>query len=221
MNIAIRRQRFGQLVPLALIGAGLAILGYCGYVRVDRWIFQQREGREITRRTQQAASPAVVIGAAASSGPIGRIAIPRLGLSAVIAEGADEAALRRAVGHVPGTALPGQPGNVGLAGHRDTFFRPLRHVRLNDIIVLATEHGEFRYRVASTRVVDPHAVEVLDPTAEETLTLVTCYPFSYIGAAQTGSSSGRKGPAFNHEYVGIEFLARAARKPGVASRGRQ
>lgn len=181
MNITIGRQSLRQAVPLALIGAGLAMLAYCGYIRLDRWVFQQREGRELARRLQAASPP--IRGAPASSGPIGSMAIPRIGLSAVVAEGAGEAALRRAVGHVPGTALPGQLGNVGLAGHRDTFFRPLRNIRLNDIIVVATARGEFRYRVVSTSVVGPHAVEVLDPTAEETVTLVTCYPFSYIGAA--------------------------------------
>jgi sortase A len=181
MSITMRRQRLRQSVPFVLMGSGLAILLYCGFVRADAWIFQQREGREFTRRAQTTSLPGR--GAAVPSGLVGRITIARLGLSAVITEGAGEAVLRRAVGHVPGTALPGQPGNVGLAGHRDTFFRPLRNVRRDDIIVLATQLGEFRYRVVSTKVVESHSVEVLGPTVEETVTLVTCYPFSYIGAA--------------------------------------
>jgi sortase A len=170
-----------QSISLVLIVGGLSILGYCSFVRADTWIFQHREGQAISRRDESASTPGP--SAPEPSGLIGRIAIARLGLSAVITEGAGKDVLRRAVGHVPGTAFPGQPGNVGLAGHRDTFLRPLRNVRLNDIIVLMTERGEFRYRVVSTKVVDPHSVEVLDPTIKEALTLVTCYPFSFIGAA--------------------------------------
>jgi sortase A len=148
---------------------------------MDTWMFQQRGEREIARRAQVPSPPG---GAAAKpSGLIGSIAIARLGFYAVITEGAGEATLRRAVGHVPGTALPGEPGNVGLAGHRDTFFQPLRNIRRNDMIELATGRGELYYQVVSTKVVGPDAVEVLEPTVGEALTLITCYPFSYIGAA--------------------------------------
>ena len=181
MSITARTRNLLQPVTFALVGLGLAILGYCGFVRADTWLFQQREGREIERRAQRTSMPGG--GSAEASATIGRIAIERLGLSAVITEGASEAALRRAVGHVQGTALPGQPGNVGLAGHRDTFFRPLRNVRVNDIVVLSTGQGEFRYRVVSTKVVGSQAVEVLRSTVEETVTLVTCYPFYFIGSA--------------------------------------
>jgi sortase A len=180
--VPIKRQGAWQPVAaLVLIGSGLAILGYCAFIRADSWIFQRREGRELTHSAQTTSPTGRA--APAPSGIVGRITIARLGLAAVITEGAGETVLRRAVGHVPGTALPGQPGNVGLAGHRDTFFQPLKDVRLNDIIVLATDGGEFCYRVVSTKIVDPRSVEVLDPTVGETLTLVTCYPFRYIGAA--------------------------------------
>lgn len=181
MASMIWRQRLRRSVPLVLMGGGMAILIYCGLIRADAWIYQRRQEREIARRAAST-SPAGDV-EAVRSGLVGRIGIARLGLSAVIAEGADETVLQRAVGHVPGTALPGKPGNVGLAGHRDTFFRILRDVRPNDIVVLATERGEFLYRVVSTQVVGPHALEVLDSTAAETVTLITCYPFSYIGAA--------------------------------------
>jgi sortase A len=79
--------------------------------------------------------------------------------------------------------LPGQLGNVGIAGHRDTFFRPLRNIRQGDMIALTTLEGEYRYRVVSTSVVSPSEVSVLRPTGEEVLTLVTCYPFYYVGSA--------------------------------------
>jgi sortase A len=91
--------------------------------------------------------------------------------------------LRRPVGHIPGTALPGQNGNIALTGHRDTFFRPLRNIRLDDIVTLSTLQGQYRYRVLSTKVVSPDNVSVLDPGQREILTLITCYPFYFVGAA--------------------------------------
>jgi sortase A len=114
---------------------------------------------------------------------IGRIMIPRLNIRAVVQEGVDDKTLRRAVGHVPGTALPGEAGNVGLAAHRDTFFRPLRHVRKNDRITLETLDGDYDYVVDSIRIVTPKDVEVLAPSKNPVLTLVTCYPFYYVGHA--------------------------------------
>jgi sortase A len=116
-------------------------------------------------------------------GLIGRIEIARLGLSVMVVEGDDGKTLRRAAGHVPGTALPGQPGNVGITGHRDTFFRPLRNIQLDDVITLTTLQGEYRYRVVSTEVVSPEDVAVLEPTGGEILTLMTCHPFYFVGAA--------------------------------------
>jgi sortase A len=118
-----------------------------------------------------------------TTGTIGRIEIPRLKLSAVTREGADARTLRRAVGHVPSTALPGEPGNAAFAGHRDTFFRKLRDVRKGDEIVFTTPEGRHRYVVSDVRVVQPSDVSVLEPTPSPVLTLVTCYPFNYIGSA--------------------------------------
>jgi sortase A len=109
--------------------------------------------------------------------------IPRLGLSVVVVEGVGRTTLRRGVGHIPGTALPGEDGNVGLSGHRDTFFRPLKDLRIKDEIQISTLKGDFSYEVESLRVVEPSDVGVLEPARENVLTLVTCYPFFYIGAA--------------------------------------
>lgn len=113
----------------------------------------------------------------------GEISIPRLGMKDMIAEGVDNATLRRAVGHIPGTAAPGIPGTIGLAAHRDTFFRPLSHIRDNDLIVLDTQHGEYEYRVERFFVAAPSDVEVIGAASGADLTLVTCYPFWYIGPA--------------------------------------
>lgn len=114
---------------------------------------------------------------------IGRLEIPNLRLTAMVREGADAGTLRRAVGHIPGTALPGRTGNVGLAGHRDTFFRALRNIQPNDAIELQTERGTYRYVVESTSIVGPRDVRVLASSGGQSLTLVTCYPFYYVGSA--------------------------------------
>jgi sortase A len=114
---------------------------------------------------------------------IGRIEIPRVSVSAVVKEGVDTTTLSRAAGHVPATALPGEKGNVGVAAHRDTFFRGLRNVRQGDLVRLETVDGTYLYKVDTMKIVWPKNVEVLDPTADRRLTLVTCYPFNYIGSA--------------------------------------
>jgi sortase A len=113
--------------------------------------------------------------------PMARITARRIGLDAPILEGTDQETLKKAVGHFPRTPLPGQPGNVALAAHRDTFFFPLRYIRIGDEITLTTPDGSYRYQVDSTRVVMPRNIEVLDPTNESILTLVTCYPFDLRG----------------------------------------
>jgi sortase A len=114
---------------------------------------------------------------------VGRIELPRVGVSAIAREGVGAGTLRRAVGHVPRTALPGARGNAAFAGHRDTFFRGLRDVRPGDVVTVTTPSGMFRYIVREARIVLPSDVSVLDPTSQPTLTLVTCYPFTYLGPA--------------------------------------
>jgi LPXTG-site transpeptidase (sortase) family protein len=114
---------------------------------------------------------------------VGRIEVPRLRMSALAREGVDVRTLRGSVGHVPGTALPGEPGNAAFAAHRDTFFRPLEGIRSGDAIVVTTADGIHRYTVVGTRVVEPTEVSVLRSTERSQLTLVTCYPFDYVGSA--------------------------------------
>jgi sortase A len=113
----------------------------------------------------------------------GRIAIPRLDVSTIVLEGVDASTLRRGAGHIPETALPGDRGNVGIAAHRDSFFRSLKDIRKNDIVRLETLEGTFRYRVDWTRIVTPDDITVLGDTGDAELTLVTCYPFYYVGSA--------------------------------------
>ncbi|MGD0962608.1 MAG: class D sortase [Candidatus Acidiferrales bacterium] len=114
---------------------------------------------------------------------VGMIEIPALGLATKVLEGSNANTLRLAVGHIPGTALPGPSGNVGLAGHRTTFFRSLRKIKVGDEIRFSTVAGAFKYRVVSLQIVLPNAIEVLNATQLPTLTLVTCYPFDFIGPA--------------------------------------
>jgi sortase A len=181
-------KRILRWAQYALFAGGATMLAYCGFVLIDTWMFQHRERHHLeqllgARPGGPAQSSRSASRPAAADGLIGRIEIPRLGLSAIFMEGTDRTTLRHAVGHIAGTAVPGQPGNVGLAGHRDTFFRPLRNIRRNDIITLTTLRGKYRYRVVSTKVVDPYDIAVLNPSSNEVLTLVTCYPFYFVGSA--------------------------------------
>lgn len=129
---------------------------------------------------RRVASPVI---AAQASSALGRIEISSIGLAAMILEGTDDNTLRRAVGHIPGTPLPGRSGNVAIAGHRDTFFRALRNIRKDDEIKLATLDASYLYRVDSTRVVEPENIQVLEASDEAILTLVTCYPFNFVGSS--------------------------------------
>jgi sortase A len=120
---------------------------------------------------------------AAGNIPLGRIEIASIGLTAMIQEGTSNRTLQRGVGHITGTALLGKSGNVGLAGHRDTFFRKLRDIQAGDDIKLTTLTGSVLYRVDLISIVEPEDSGVLRDSGENILTLVTCYPFSYIGPA--------------------------------------
>jgi sortase A len=138
--------------------------------------------RERGPRGLPAAPPETPISRKAGS-LVGRLEIPRLKLSAMVLEGSDSGTLSLAVGRVPGTADPGQAGNVVLGGHRDTFFRPLRSIRAGDAVTLVTPRDAYRYVVEWTSIVDPANREPLKATPARSLTLVTCYPFRYIGPA--------------------------------------
>ena len=182
-----------------MIGAGM--LGWVGLVYLEARSYQRSEERALMEmrlqlRAQGSPSPKTAapgVGLEVARPPetrsildpglIGRIEIPRLGVAAIVREGTSRRTLELAVGHVAGTALPGQHGNVGLAAHRDTYFRRLAGIRKNDTIRITTPDAIWEYKVQSTAVVDPDAVEVLAATDDAMLTLVTCYPFGYVGPA--------------------------------------
>jgi sortase A len=153
-----------------------------GYVR--QLLFGPREvpGPETPEEGKKAERPRRLPRPATGS-MIGRLEIPRIKISSVVREGADDKTLKRAAGHVPYTPLPGEHGNVGIAAHRDTFFRNLRGVREGDAIRLTTTWGTFDYVVDSLKIVRPENIEVLNPTSDPSITLVTCYPFNYVGSA--------------------------------------
>ena len=135
------------------------------------------------RSSQPQAETRPALQPVADGTPFARLQIDRLNMNLMVIEGVTDDDLRKAVGHIPYTALPGNPGNVGLAGHRDTFFRPLRNIQVGDVISLTTSQGTHVYQVENTEIVKPEDSGMLRPTAQPTLTLVTCFPFYYVGSA--------------------------------------
>jgi sortase A len=155
---------------------GLLSIGYWVQLGVKARWGQMQGARELER--PGGAAPSHLNGDV-----VGRLEIPRLSLSTIVFEGADQDVLERGAGHLPGSALPGDRGNTVLAAHRDTFFRPLRGIRVGDVVKIHTEPKDSVYVVEYARIVEPDEVDVLKPTPEPALTLITCYPFRYIGPA--------------------------------------
>lgn len=200
------RSRITRATRLVLLIVGIVCLGiYCesyiyraAYQMYEGWRFDHEApaaaapSPDAGPRTKRAALPAVLpnpdrgVPRKPISGTgwiVGRITIPRLRISALVEEGVDETTLARAVGHIPGTALPGETGNIGIAGHRDTFFQQLKDLKPDDEIDITTHSGHYHYTVQSLTVVDPSDVSVLESTGGKLLTIVTCFPFHYIGNA--------------------------------------
>lgn len=186
-----------------LLALGVVFLGLYSGAWVENRLTEVVEGRRLEAALESGAeqpvpdagAPAGETAAGGEEGPaetapppepgslIGRIEAPHLDLSAIVLAGIEPGLLRRAAGHVPGTSLPGDGGNVAVAGHRDLHFGPLRDVAAGDEITFTTPSGVHRYRVTSTEVVDPQDTHILNDRGRDELTLVTCYPFSYIGPA--------------------------------------
>jgi sortase A len=170
---------------------GCLALGFCAFTYFQAALFQRYEQGRL-KKTLTSSTPRAddrheshrAAGKYVAKGtPLGRIEVPRLGLSVILVEGVRPRDLRLAVGHIPGTALPNEVGNVGIAGHRDTFFRDLRRIRRDDIIIVRTSVGSTAYSVESTGVVKLNSIDVLAASRQPVLTLVTCYPFYYVGSA--------------------------------------
>jgi sortase A len=173
--------------------AGILALGYVAFTLIDAELYQRRAAKQFedtlnapkmnVPNVSNVPASAKMPGIVKSGTPLGRIEISSLGVGAMILEGDDDKTLRHGVGHIPGTAVPGQPGNVALAGHRDTFFRALRNIHKDDEITLETLNGPQRYIVDRIQIVLPGDLATLNQSKESILTLVTCYPFSYVGSA--------------------------------------
>src|SRR5687767_6841681 len=168
-------RRVFRVAGTLAVGAGLVALLYVVMVVAETMaassaVLAPRDSRDSRR--------AFVAGES-----LGQIRIERLGLKAAIGEGERPSVLRRGVGHLPDSAWIGQGGNVALAGHRDTVFRSLRKIRTGDVIEIVTAERSVLYRVDKTAVVSPDDLTVLAPSGRSTLTLITCYPFSFFGSA--------------------------------------
>ena len=198
-----------RLLERLLLGVGLALLAVYGAVSVYRSVASRQALREFS--AAESAEPAPPLRpeltfddgsgvdvslwsgarlhayretlAAQKGAPLAVLAIPRLNIRVPVIDGTDEFALNRGVGWIAGTARPGQAGNVGIAGHRDGFFRALKDVSLGDAVELTTRDTSEQYTVDQIVIVKPDDVSVLRPRATTSLTLVTCYPFYFMGSA--------------------------------------
>jgi len=187
----MRKSKLLRIVQFGFCFIGLSALSYSGMRVGSAFLYQSEQIRKFQPGSSTPKSTTLRPGSfdnpSVQPVPNGvsfaRLDIPRLGLADVIVEGDDEKSLRKAIGHIPETALPGNSGNVGLAGHRDTFFRPLQDIRKGDIILIKTSQDVYRYEVESSEIVLPRDSWVLNDTKQPSLTLVTCFPFHFIGSA--------------------------------------
>jgi len=168
-----------HLLEWMLIGIGVGCLGTYGLETVEARRFQAEQAAAFARDAREGRMPSPV----RAGGLVGMLDIPRLHVSTPVVEGDDDGTLERAAGHLPDTPLPWQDGNSAIAAHRDGLFRPLKDVRVGDEIRFRTTRTEYRYRVTRTAIVMPSDLSVLKRHSRTTLTLITCYPFYYVGSA--------------------------------------
>lgn len=190
-----RRQRTLRTIERVSFALGVLCLGAYAFGKGEAWLFAVRQEARLgvvtavsrpsglMTESKPAVSPPSLRQIAASEEAWGLIEVPRISVRAFVAEGVDKKTLRVAVGHVAHTAFPDENGNVALAGHRDSVFRPLSQLLVGDIVTLTTPTAIFDYQIDTIEVVEPTRVDVLDPTKESVLTLVTCYPFDVLGPA--------------------------------------
>lgn len=185
MPLTMRTRWLLRGVRYLFFVTGILALGYVGFTLLDARLYQASAKRSLesqirVEKEDKVTQPKPPVKA---GDVLGRMDIPRLGVSVAVLQGTNSRMLRLGVGHIKGTPLPGEAGNSGIAGHRDTFFRELKDVRRNDEIQLQTATGLLRYQVDWVKVVAPDDTSVLTPSTEATLTLVTCYPFYFVGPA--------------------------------------
>ncbi len=191
-----------------LLVIGIVLLASYAAVRVDSWVqsraaLRRFEQQKLDGRSGQATGPEVssdvitdfrlwsrtrmrlyqVSRVMAAQPPLAVLRIPKIGLQVPVAEGTDEVTLNWAVGRVAGTAKPDEPGNIGIAGHRDSFFRALKDIALGDALELETLQKRSKYVVDDVEIVEPGDTDIFAPRGRPAITLVTCYPFYFIGSA--------------------------------------
>lgn len=197
----MKRKSSIDWINLGLLGFSVLALGYLAFVYVDKMAYQAAQEREFEARLAASMAKGRELAETGgygegqsqlalypgqhwfSDGSIGRLTIEAADVSVLVGARSDEVSLRRGAAHIAGTSWPGEPGNLGIAGHRDDVFRGLRRVRVGDEIRLETPRGSFSYAVESLLTVSPERVDVLEPLDYKTMTLVTCYPFDFIGPA--------------------------------------
>lgn len=182
-----RRLILIRIIYRALFAVGIVALlwvgGQLGYAKTYQYYLMSKLKAQpaLANGITDAASP---LSSLLRSGDIvGRLDIAERKISVVVLEGIEDDALGVAAGHVPGTSLPGSNGNVVIAAHRDTFFRELRNIDVGDRIQFSTPAGTYEYFVSNTEIVTPSETRVLESSGHAELTLITCYPFSVLGAA--------------------------------------
>jgi sortase A len=181
-----RGQQFLRWTRYFLFITGVLALSYVGLILLHAKLYQSAANNTLNKQlsaTPVQHNPSEPQPAPSEGDLLGRIEIPRLEIKVPILEGTTSQTLRLGAGHIGGTALPGEPGNFGLAAHRDTFFRALKDIRTGDQIQIQTATSLSTYQVDRLQIVDPSDVAVLAQSKESAITLVTCYPFHYIGAA--------------------------------------
>ncbi len=164
------------MVQKLFLVIGFVCLGLYGLFKVQAKMEQAALEKELYRPRAEPVEREAAARRLREGDLFGRLEIPRLNFSVMVMEGITSRTLRLGAGHIPGTAL-------GIAAHRDSFFRPLKDIQIDDTIRFTTPDGASDYRVVSTKIVMPRDVSVLNPEPPNTLTLVTCYPFFYIGPA--------------------------------------
>lgn len=186
----IPRRTVLRLLEDFLWVVALASIGFCSVAYGSAAIHQARQKAVLEALRADAAASGQLVSASQTSHSkvannvlLGLIEIPRLDTASIVEEGVETSTLWKAVGHIPGTALPGERGNAVLAAHRDTYFSGLGDLKVGDLVSFKSPTATYSYRVESTRIVEPDDGSVLSGSKEPILTLVTCYPFQYIGTA--------------------------------------
>ena len=191
--MAGRSSSLGWLERL-LVAVGVVCLGYHVYISGEARQFQREQTAAFESELDPAGSvasetpaaleaPAAPETPALGAGVLALLDIPRLGISTPVRSGDDTGTLEIAVGHLPDTSKPWEDGNSAFAAHRDGLFRPLRNIRVGDEVRVRTLEGEFTYRVREIKIVLPTDLSVLAPGDGPRLTLITCYPFDFVGSA--------------------------------------